>query len=61
MEIKPGFQTTEFGVAVGTIVAGLLNKRLGLDLSPADMAAITTIALGYIGQRWLVKRTAAAE
>ena len=54
--MKAGIKTTEFFLAIGTIISTLLANFLGADLPPAAIAAIVAVALGgYLTSRPVVK------
>lgn len=55
-EVKPGHRTSEFGLAVATIIAALVLALAGKIEGEAAMAAITATALGYGGVRAAIKR-----
>lgn len=57
-EVKPGKQSSELYVVVGTVLAGVLNKKLGLDISGDVIGYLIGLAASYVLSRTLLKSKA---
>lgn len=59
--MKIGFFTSEFALAAASMIAGLLNKKVGLDVDPHVLLGIFATVATYIAQRGWVKAKAASQ
>ena len=51
MDPKPGYTTTQFYLAAATLAAGVLNRKLGLDIQPAELATVAGMVVAFIAHR----------
>jgi hypothetical protein len=56
--VKPGYKTSEFWLTLATAAAAILNRKLGLDISPEVLLTVAGTVGAYAISRMGTKRAA---
>lgn len=56
--MKSGTKTSEFYLAVASILTTILNEKLGLNIDPVALASVMGVVAAYIYGRSVVKKNA---